>query len=480
MNLDVAWLLYAAQRLLEGAKLNVDVYEINPPISVYFNLPPALLSKYLGLPVIPLFYSYMILVIGISLWLCWHLTKLISKNYASGRYYILVSLVFITTIWVITKIQFGQREHIAIVLLMPYLLAAIVRLQRKDLSLPTALAVGLLAGAGLSFKPFFLGVWILVEIYLVASLKSLSSLWRKENLIIALFLTLFALFVLIFQPHYLQLVLLLGKYYQPFNNGYSAVIFSNEAILWLLTGIVICLIKLDQEDKAAIFLLYVASTGFLLSALIQQKGWPNHLYLISASCLFVLLLVIYKLLEKYRISKKYILVWSYVIFLGFFAIGVIETRRSAHIYNNIASLPQLIALLKESAPKEPVYVLTTHLRPSFPMINYSGASWPYHFPSFWPLPGFYCNPSNGSDEISYHPPDTMSPEERFFLDTIISDLRINPPKLLLVDQSKYKIGFGKLNFNFLDYFCNDPRFLTFFEGYEYLKQVGNYAIYQRR
>ncbi|MFI5330656.1 MAG: hypothetical protein ACHQ2F_06430 [Desulfobaccales bacterium] len=481
MNKDVAWLLYAAQRLLEGAKLNIDIYEINPPISVYFNLPPALLSKYLSLPAIPVFYAYMMLVICISLLLCWHLTKLLYKDYLTSRYYILVSMAFITTIWVNAHLQFGQREHITVVLLMPYLLAAIVRLQRENLTLPIALAVGLLAGAGLSFKPFFLGVWILVEIYLVFSLKNLSPLWRNENLIITIFLVLFMLALFIFQSNYLKIGLLLGKYYLPYNNGYSSVIFSKEVILWLLTGVVICLfIKLNHNDKKAIILLYIASTGFLLSALVQQKGWPNHLYPLSASCLFILLLITYQLSVKYRISKKYILVGLYVIFSGLFAAGMLKMRPDTLWYANITPLPQLIPLVKDYARTEPVYALTTELTPPFPMINYTGASWPYHFASLWPLPGFYCNTSDGDRKISYHHPDSMSAAERFFLDTVITDLQTYPPKLLLVDQSEYKMGFGRLNFNFLDYFSNDPRFLTFLKGYEYLKKVGTYEIYQKR
>ena len=477
MNLDVAWLLYVAQRLLEGAKLNIDIYEINPPISVYFNLPPALLSKYFNLPAIPVFYSYLFLVIGISLLLCWHLTKLI---YSTRRYYILVSLTFITTIWTASKLQFGQREHIVLVLLMPYLLAAIVRLQRKCLSLPIAMAAGLLAGAGLCFKPLFLGVWILVEIYLVYSLKSLSPLWRTENSIITLFLILFMLAILMFQYNYLKIMILLGKYYRAYNNGYSVVIFSKEVILWVLTGVVIFLIKLDHKDKKTMFLLYIASTGFLLSALVQQKGWPNHLYLISAPCLFILLLVIYKLIEKYCTYKKHINIWSYVILWGLFAVLTLKARHNTHWTNDVNSLPQLIALVKNYAQREPVYVLTTNLRPSFPMINYTGASWPYHFPSLWPLPGFYCNTSKGGCRFSYHHPDEMNAEERFFLDTVIADLEANPPRLLLISQSEHKIGFHRVDFNFLNYFSNDPRFLTFFKGYEYLKKVGNYEIYQRR
>jgi hypothetical protein len=42
---DIAFLLYAAGRVLDGARLYLDVVEINPPLIIALNLPAVLLAR---------------------------------------------------------------------------------------------------------------------------------------------------------------------------------------------------------------------------------------------------------------------------------------------------------------------------------------------------------------------------------------------------------------------------------------------------
>ena len=80
MNLDVAWLLYAARRVMDGAKLYVDIYEINPPLAVYFDFPAVGIARLVGWPEIPVFYGYVLILVGVSLWLSRNLINLIFEN----------------------------------------------------------------------------------------------------------------------------------------------------------------------------------------------------------------------------------------------------------------------------------------------------------------------------------------------------------------------------------------------------------------
>ena len=47
---DTGFLLYIAGRVLDGARLYVDIIEINPPLIVGLNLPVVLASRALGVP----------------------------------------------------------------------------------------------------------------------------------------------------------------------------------------------------------------------------------------------------------------------------------------------------------------------------------------------------------------------------------------------------------------------------------------------
>ena len=48
VNVDVSWLLVVRDRLLDGAQLNVDMVEVNPPFSIWLYMPYALLERLVG------------------------------------------------------------------------------------------------------------------------------------------------------------------------------------------------------------------------------------------------------------------------------------------------------------------------------------------------------------------------------------------------------------------------------------------------
>jgi hypothetical protein len=71
------------------------------------------------------------------------------------------------------------------------------------------------------------------------------------------------------------------------------------------------------------------------------------------------------------------------------------------------------------------------------------------------LVGFYKE-QKGGHKIVFHSPAQMEDLERWFFDTIISDLLSTPPVLLIVDQTQ-ETKFARLS-GLLGYFFQDPRF----------------------
>ena len=49
ISADVAWFLHVAQRVLDGARLYVDVIEINPPLVAWLSMPAVIVEKVSGL-----------------------------------------------------------------------------------------------------------------------------------------------------------------------------------------------------------------------------------------------------------------------------------------------------------------------------------------------------------------------------------------------------------------------------------------------
>ena len=108
--------------------------------------------------------------------------------------------------------SFGQREHACVLFAMPYLAAAVLRLQggqspRKSL----AICIGLLAGIGFALKPYFLAVPALVELLLLARLGWRSLLVRVESLVLGLTVLAYVVTAGLLIPDYLKFTIELTR-----------------------------------------------------------------------------------------------------------------------------------------------------------------------------------------------------------------------------------------------------------------------------
>ena len=64
---DVAFLLFATGRVLDGARLYVDVVEINPPLIVALNMPVVLAARALALPPVLVYQLAVFALLGLTL-----------------------------------------------------------------------------------------------------------------------------------------------------------------------------------------------------------------------------------------------------------------------------------------------------------------------------------------------------------------------------------------------------------------------------
>ncbi len=212
---DTAFLLYAAGRVLDGARLYVDVVEINPPLIVALNLPAVLLARALGvtdIAVLRLLLSMALL--GSLAFSAWALRLALGADRARLRPLLLL-IAF--ALFLAPGNDFGQREHLLVALALPYLLLATARAHGRLPAAGPALAAGLLAGSGLALKPHFLLVWVAIEGYAAWRLR--ASRPSHEAMGAVAFLLCYVAGVALFTPEYFRMILLLGPEYGAF--GYD-------------------------------------------------------------------------------------------------------------------------------------------------------------------------------------------------------------------------------------------------------------------
>ncbi len=187
--------------------------------------------------------------------------------------------------------QFAQREHLLVMLVLPYWFLTAVQCHGKMINQLQSIIITLFAALGFALKPFFLVPWLLIEVYffLVNSYRL-----RIEFFIISGVLGCYMLSIVIWQPDYLQIILpLVSKYYFIGAHESWMVMFSRPAVIYCIA--VLCaysFVYRYYQHGVLAHLLALGLTGFIAAFLIPRSAWYYHvLPALSFACLLMTLLL---------------------------------------------------------------------------------------------------------------------------------------------------------------------------------------------
>jgi hypothetical protein len=182
-NTDVSWLLTVAERVLGGQRLYVDVIETNPPMAVLIYMPGVLIARVLGLPAEMVTDGLVFVAIFSSLAIAVGILKHARAPEGSSGWPL--ALLAFAVLAVLPAKTFGQREHIAIIELLPMLALYAVRAKGKRPPLWAILVAGVGAGLAMAFKPYFaIGIFCGL-VALAAQARSWRPLFAPENFVAA-------------------------------------------------------------------------------------------------------------------------------------------------------------------------------------------------------------------------------------------------------------------------------------------------------
>lgn len=484
---DIGWLVYIAGRVLDGARLYVELVEANPPLIVVLNMPAALLSRVLGISDILAFELFVFALIAITLWLSARVLRRLvpaSTDMVSRRLFLLLATFVLCAIPATSNV-FAQREHILLVLLLPYLLAVAARATLIPLDPRTTITVGVLAGVGVALKPYFVIPWVLAEIYLALRVGPKRAWLRPENIAVVAVLVSYAIAVVVFTPDYFGLVMILGAVYGDFlPTTYTSILTDWRALYVEHALIVTWVTPSDNRTRELRKVLALVTVGFMLATLLQHKGWEYHWYPPLAGATLLLGVVLWDAVQSTK-AKALCLRIGFVIPVALLALMAAKSiRQVQHSVNPEPGAPymrDLIAPMSRIIRDEPkgvsIAAFSSLPFPMFPAVNHTGARWAIRFNHFWALSGPYAAQARSGSAIRYHRPDQMTPAERLVYDGAISDMLRNTPRLLFVLMPPN----GSLphpKFNYITYFSQDPRFARLMQHYKVIARVGNYLVYK--
>ncbi len=395
---DQMWCLYVAQHLLQGAKLyGPHLLESNPPLIMWILLLPSGAARILHLPLaftFKLFVMATAAAVGLT---SLHLLRQFRPVPSKARLWAL-GFAFVSIFGVVPARDFGQRDHLLVLLFLPYVLAATLDAESPDRSrvpLWLKIAIGIIAGLGISLKPHHLLGPVAIEMFLW--LKRRDALPRPEPLALIATCAAYLAAIRLLTPEYLTSILpILRDTYWAIGHLTLPQLIGASIELHILAAVVISLSLVLGWRKLSLFNQFLIIAGFAstLAYYLQGTGWYYQQIPALSFFSFALCLELLDLAE--RPSRAKLPAWTprAAAALAILAVGL-TAYFSGYTLARPFSFPSGLSDTPDPAffqglpAGTPVAILTTEVDASVPLIFTRGFLWAQRENNLWTLPQFF-------------------------------------------------------------------------------------------
>lgn len=451
-NPDVAWYLYAAKRITEGAHLYRDIDDMNMPIAYYIGAPFVFLGRWIHVP--PHY------LIDCAVWLLFAagLFGIYRTMRATGAVYRTTGLLFIlfvatnglTSRW----FEFGQRDQYVGMVFLVLLRQLYLRIQGQK---KTGWIMLALTSLLVAIKPFFLLPWALMLAWTAWRTSIKATLRAPQFWLVALVSVVLGICALIFTT-FLAMARVAALYYAAYN-------VSQTFILRLLIPVFACALAglLWRPQRPMLDLMRLsalATIGFAIEVVVQHKSYPYHYMPAELWSAITGGLIGVDLLQRGTTMRRLVILpRSVIVSVLAIAFATVPLARAVRARPPYSPLP---GYLRQHAAGAVMLPLSTTLWTAYPLINEAGGSNAIPEPELWFIPRLYgdqiaaayASPREGR----YHTPNEMNAQERLMFDRVVDAMVNQRPKVLLVQPLSHQAMLGNLRFDFLKYFSADPRF----------------------
>lgn len=447
LNHDVAWVLYSSGRMLDGAVFGSDIVAANPPLIWWISLIPNAAARLLNLPVIATFRVFTLLLVAGALIAS---DRILAAGHVSrGRRVIfLATAAYLLTLGI--DRDFGQREHITVVLVLPYVLAIAYRMRGGQMPWERAALIGAAGGIGIAFKPYFLIVPFLLEAALLWRRKEPRLIIRPEVVAAAGTFLIYSAALLIFaSPWLLDAIPQISRVYWAFEQGDSSLLTTIAMQFAVpLMGLALVLV-FNRSDESVT--LALAAAGFLAAAMIQGKYYTYHVYPAASFILLAFAVGIPNMPAKWRAATVTLATLAFAI--DSFDSGMalfLRSDRGAYGHE----IAEMSAFVDQQVPSGGSFLaISTHPFPAFPTALYAHREWASASNSDLFLPAV-VRLREGSAPPN---PELLRFAESRSREAMLRDLS-KRPQLVLIDVNPYRHAIGASDFDFLQFYSEDPKF----------------------
>ncbi len=495
---DQMWCLYVAQRLLHGTTLyGPRLLESNPPLIMWMLLLPSGAARILHLPQSLAFKSFVLATGAVIAFTSLYLLRRFPSPPAKMRLWAL-AFAFVCVFGAIPARDFGQRDHLLAVLFLPYVLAAALDAETSPapsrLRLWMRIAIGIVAGVGISLKPHHLLVPAAIEAALLLkrsrTQNTLRAILRPAPVALLATCVAYLAAIRLLTPLYLTAILpILRDTYWAIGHLTLPQLIGESIELHVLAAVNLALFFTvgRRRSRPLNLLLLVAGAASTVAYYLQGTGWYYQQIPALSFFSLALCLQLIDLAEDHHLSLP---IWTPKAAAALSVIAVILTAhfsgytlaRPFTFPSGLSDVPDP-SLFRGLPAGTPVAILTTVVDDSVPPIFTNGLLFAQRENNLWTLPAILRNesPAAPGDPGRLIPPQRLAELDRLQHAWMAEDLAYWHPPLILIQRCQAPDVRCQVlqdrHDDLLAWFMRDPNFRNIFAQYHLLRSSGEFDAY---
>jgi hypothetical protein len=284
--------------------------------------------------------------------------------------------------------------------------------------------------------------------------------------------------LLLLSPDYVnEVVPLVRTVYWAFEGGFGTVVL--PAVIDTLGLAAAAYLYVARNRSPLQTVLLAASAGFLLSYLLQSKGYSYHLFPLRALVATSLVLHLGSLLRAPRrgragplllacLAVALVLISNFV----FAALWYVDARKGSG--SLAVQTEDVIRVVDQHASGRGFLALATHPFPGFPTALYSQARWVSRTNGTWLVPAIAkLRAGAAGDRLQ------LAQIERTAWDMLRQELSMAAPALILVDAREGRHALEDLDFDILAFYLEDRAIRELWQAYVELAPVQGFRVFVR-
>ena len=474
LNLDVAWFLIAAGRMMAGGSYSADFFDMNMPLAIALYIPPQALHLATGISVNSALTAWSVALIV----QCLVLVRALGRSSADRAIRALTSapgLAWLAFVLVSMPVyDFGQREHLAFALFLPFIV--MLADERPPSRSPLRTYVSILAAIGFMLKPHYAALPVLLLSIRAWRLGSLAPFREVEMMSLLMVGLCNALVVCLRFPDWFTCAHWAMDLYGAYHRN-SIIDLAAHVLVWSwLPAIAVFVVATGRARCRGPLLqmLFCTVAYGIVVFVLQFKGWRYQLL----PALSALMMAVPALWVRgrdiaddapgngWRRSLALLMAGASLVPIA------IAQETAPRVYQMPRSL--IAKALSPAAAGDYVYCLSTSVEPFFPTITLLGLQWGSRFSPLWPMAGLGAAIQAG--DVRSH--DLLNRYYGPLMSAVNADFLRYQPTLVIVDRRDDQMGIPP-GFDMLGFMLHDPAFRQTWSSYQRIGASADFEVYAR-